>query len=365
MKQTNIYKLVPRLAAIFSFVLIFIACQKELSTEKGAFNGAAEGELIDSLGFCKNIAVNGKYIIDTPLNTSNYVTVNLNFTGPGKYKIYSDTVNGMWFLDSGFVVSAGQTAIKLKGKGTPILDKQTDFVVFFGNNLCSFSINVTNSTGGSGTGGGPTNTDYFPLTAGSYWLYDFIPDVATVDTFTVTVASQQVQVTGDPLIYSQFGTRLKDTFYFSKSSSTGDYYAFSTVDFDYTTIFDEYPTGSSFFFSYIFLKPNALVNDTWETAEYGKVGIKDPSTQVMQRGMSKARFTIVKKNTEQYTIGGKTYDNVINVKREILFKPDGGANFQVIIAGNSYYAKGYGLIDQVIGTGPALSVSLYRTPTIK
>jgi hypothetical protein len=36
-------------------------------------------------------------------------------------------------------------AIKLKGKGTPILAKQSDFAVFFGNNICAFSITPTGS----------------------------------------------------------------------------------------------------------------------------------------------------------------------------------------------------------------------------
>lgn len=357
MIQTTLRRLVPRAAVFMAVILAFMGCQKEFSIENGAFGGVAQGELVDSLGYCKNITVQGTYKVDTPLTTSNYVTVNVNFTSAGKYKIYTDTVNGMWFLDSGFVVSAGQTAVKLKGKGTPILAKQSDFAVFFGNNLCSFSITPTSGTGGGGTG--TPNTDYFPTTSGSNWVYQYSPKLANVDTFSVTAAATTVQVIGDPLVYSQFGTRLQDTFYFAKSS-TGDYYALSTVDFDYTLIFDSIPNN---FISYPFLKPNANVGDTWETAEWGKVRVDGTSTQ--ERGYAKAVFTIVTKNTVPYTIGGKTYDNVINVKREIMFKPDGGT-YRVLVSGNSYYAKGYGMIDQVIGVSPnTQAVSLYKTPTIK
>lgn len=363
MKQTNIHKFAPRLAAILSFVLLFAACQKELSIEKGAFNSAAEGELIDSLGYCKSITVEGKYMVDTTLNASNYVTVNLNFTSPGKYKVYSDTVNGIWFLDSGFVVSSGQTAIKLKGKGTPILDKQTDFAVFFGNNLCSFSITVTNSTGGS-SGGGSNSNEYFPMTQGSSWVYDYIPDLSfngtPVDTFTIRVGPGQVQVPGDPLAYSKFGTTApgNDTFYFAKSS-TGDYYALSTVDFDYTLIFEEIPNS---FISYPFLKPAAANNTTWTSADYGKVKVRI-SASATEEGYAKARFTVMDNNT-LHTVHGKTYTNVIQMKREILFKPDGGVE-RVLIAGYSYYAKGYGMIDQVLGSTPDLSIPLYKLPDIK
>jgi hypothetical protein len=360
MKQTNIHKFTPRLAAILSFVLLFAACQKEMSIEKGAFNGTAEGELIDSLGFCKNITVTGKYMVDTTLNASNYVTVNMNFTGPGKYKIFSDTVNGMWFLDSGFVVSAGQTAIKLKGKGTPILDKQTDFTVFFSNNLCSFSITVTNSTGGSS--GGPISTEYFPLTVGSKWVYDYVPDLQAnpvIDTIVVQVASGQVQRATDSVTYSKFANNLLDTFYFGKSPS-GNYYAYSTVDFDYTTIFEETP---GFYISYPFLKPNAPKNTTWSSGEYGKVKLRVSPT-VVEEGYARAQFTVMDKDFV-HTVHGHAYQNVIQMKREIFFRKDGTTTETSVLVGYSFYAKGYGLIDQTLGSGPDLATPVYRLPVIK
>jgi hypothetical protein len=366
MKQTNILKFAPRLAAILSFVLLFAACQKEMSVENGAFNGTAEGELIDSLGFCKNITVTGKYMVDTTLNASNYVTVNMNFTAPGKYKIYSDTVNGMWFLDSGFVVSAGQTAIKLKGKGTPILDKQTDFTVFFSNNLCSFSVTVTNSTGGS-SGGGTNSNEYFPLTVGSNWTYDLVPDQSgsggtTIDTFSVHVTPEQVQVPGG-LTYSVFASRLKDTLFFAKDGS-GDYYAYSSVDFDYLWLFEEYPSGAAGYISYPFLKPSAANGVFWYTPDYGKVKVRTSPTAT-ETGTARAKLTVIDKNTA-HTLHGKTYTDVIQMQREIFFKPDGtGTTERSLLKGYSYYAKGYGLIDQVLGAGPDLAMPVYKKPDIK
>jgi len=62
---------------------------------------------------------------------------------------------------------------------------------------------------------------------------------------------------------------------------------------------------------------------------------------------------------------GKQYSNVINVKREIQFLPDNGTSYQTIFSGNSFYAKGYGLIDQVFNTTPVQSLSLYGVPVIK
>lgn len=342
-----------RFSIILSVLFMFMACQKEYSVEKGGFGGAATGELVDSLGNCKSAEIKGTYKVDTPLNTStNYVNIKVNFTAQGKYKIYSDTVNGMWFIDSGFTVSTGAAVIKLKGYGTPILPKTSDFALIFNNNLCTFSVPVGGSggTGGGGTGTG-TNGDYFPTTSGSNFVYEYIPKLGSVDTFSVNVAVGLVTV--DTLSYAKFGTSLMDTFYFAKDATRGIYYALSTVDFDYTYLFDTVP---NFFITYPFLKENAAVADTWSSIEYGPVWTGGT------KGTAKAVFTVMAKNAS-YTVAGNTYTNVINMKREVMFKPDNG-NYSVLLSGNSYYAKGYGLIDQVF-PNISQSVSLYRAPIIR
>lgn len=348
-----------RISIIISLFCMFMACKKELSIENGGFGGTAQGELVDSLGNCKSSKVMGDYKVDTALTSSNYVLINVNFTAQGKYKIYTDTVNGMWFLDSGFAISTGANVIKLKGYGKPILPKTTSFTIYFNNNVCAFSVSVNGSAGGSGGGSGSgSGNDYFPTTVGSAWTYQYIPKLGNIDTFRVTVASGQI--IRDTLSYAQFSTSLLDTFYFAKDGK-GTYYALSSVDFDYTFLFDSIP---NFFISYPFLKESANVGDTWETNEYGTVKLISGTTT--EYGKAKAVFTVVSKNSTTYTIGGKTYSEVINMKREIKFMPNtNNAVYRTLLTGNSYYAKGYGLIDQVFVTTPAQSASLYRTPTIK
>lgn len=272
----------------------------------------------------------------------------------------------MWFLDSGFAVSTGANVIKLKGYGKPILPKTTTFTIYFNNNVCSFSVSVNGSavgSGGGGTSGSGSGGDYFPTTAGSSWTYQYIPKLGTIDTFKVTVA--QGQIVRDTLSYAQFATSLLDTFYFAKDGK-GTYYALSSVDFDYTFLFDSIP---NFFISYPFLKESALVGDTWESGEYGTVKYtytNQSGISVTEYGKAKAVFTVVSKNTSNYTIGGNSYSNVINMKREIKFLPNTtNAVYRVLLTGNSYYAKNYGLIDQVFVTTPVQSASLYRAPTIK
>lgn len=346
---------------ILAFLCMFSACKKEFSIENGGFSGTAQGELVDSLGNCKSSVISGTYSVDTPLvTTTNYASINVNFTSQGKYKIFTDTVNGMWFLDSGFAVSTGAAVIKLKGYGKPILPKTTTFTIYFNNNVCSFNVSVNGSTTGGGSGGGGgtgnsgtgTNGDYFPTTSGSTWTYQYIPKLGNIDTFKVSVPVGLYTI--DSLSYARFGTSLLDTFYFAKDGK-GTYYAYSTPDFDYTFIFDTIPT---YFMAYPFLKESANVADTWETPTYGPVWTN------ATKGMSKAVFTIMSKNAP-YTVGGKAYSNVITVKRDVMFQPNGSTTWQTLLSGNSYYAKDYGLIDQVFATSPSQSVSIVRTPTIR
>ena len=132
----------------------------------------------------------------------------------------------------------------------------------------------------------------------------------------------------------------------------------------YTFLFESKPNK---FISYPVLKEKAAVADTWQTADYGTVKFisGSGSSTTTEYGDAKAVFTIMTKNTVAYTIGFKTYSNVINVKRDIMFRPTNGS-YRLLLSGNSYYARDYGLIDQVIGSSPGQqSVSLFQTPTIK
>ena len=339
----------------FSFLLagfLLVSCEKEYSLENEGFSMTALGSLVDSLGNCKQITVSGTYKVDVPLTTSNNLGANVNFIKTGKYKISSDTVNGMWFQDSGFVLNTGAVKVSVKGYGKPLLPKTSVFTLRFNGTSCSFLVTASGSGGGGGGGG----DDYFPTSKASNWTYKYEPKIGSLDTFRVTVAEETFTI--DSLEYFQFARSTEDTFYFAKNSSIGNYYALSTIDFDYVFLFDSVP---SYFITYPFLKERAAVNESWETQEYGIV--KLITGGVEELGVTKAIFTILSKNTVPYTIGGNTYQNVIAVKREIQFKS--GVTFRTVTSGISYYAKGYGLIDQVIGVVPnSLSIPITRQPTI-
>lgn len=328
---------------LLTAVFFFWACQKEVSKEGTGLGGTARGSLTDSSGSCKDANVKGDYVIDQSLTDSNYVIIKVNFTLQGKYKIYTDTVNGMWFIDSGFALTTGLATVKLKGHGKPILPNRADFVLTFNSSFCAFSV-ISSTTGGSSGSG--SSSDYFPNTLYSNWTYEYLPKLGTLDTFRVTVTNQTVLF--DNKVFKQFDINpLNEAYYFSKDNS-GNYYALSTTDFDYLFIFDSIPNT---FISYPFLKDNVAVATTWESAEYGKVKFGS------EIGVSKAVFTIMGKGVS-HTVLGTTYSDVISVKREIRFKPDGGS-YRSLIEGTAYYAKGVGLIDQVVPAA-GQSVSMKR-----
>lgn len=314
-----------------TILLVFIGCQKEYSIENLNRHGNAQGTLTDTLGECKSATIIGNYHMDSTLTSLNYVLVNVNFTSTGKYRISTDTVNGMWFIDSGYALLTGPAVIKLKGYGTPILPISTTFIVSFNNEHCAFTISKGLAE------------DYLPTTTGSFWDFQYLPGLiggggVPLVNFKVTVAPDAYSYNGK--VYYQYGTSLQDTFYFAKDR--GIYYEFGTPDFDYTGIFDE--VGS--FFEYPYLNENLPVGGSWESplcaVTFGQF-LGNPS----KLGRAKIKFTILTKG-QNYSIAGKTVPNTITVKREIYFQEDGTIGFTLILDGTVAYARGIGMIDQNI-----------------
>jgi hypothetical protein len=126
-------------------IFIFTACAKEFSFETGSLDGRATGSLKNLGGDCQDITINGQYIKDSTLRDSSYVTVQVNFTTPGLYNIYTDTANGFSFRDSGYMVATGLQSVKLKAVGQPVVSQPTNFTVFLDTSYCMFTVNVTNT----------------------------------------------------------------------------------------------------------------------------------------------------------------------------------------------------------------------------
>jgi len=142
---------------------LFFSCQKEYSFEKGATISIAKGTLKDSVGNCLPDSVHGTFYNGvTPGSDTAYVEIQVDVDSTGNYSIYTDLQNGFMFADSGYFSTTGINTIKLKPLGTPILNIPTTFTVAFDTTVCSFTINVQDSTGtglGGGTGGGTDSTN--------------------------------------------------------------------------------------------------------------------------------------------------------------------------------------------------------------
>jgi hypothetical protein len=304
-----------KIVFILFVAMLWAACAKETSYESGSnINGTSVGTLKDSLGNCQNIIIKGNYKVDTALTDSNYVLVQVNVTTPGKYKIFTDTINGFWFFDSGYT-TAGTQLIRLKGYGKPLLPLVANFVVSYNNSFCTFSISTT-------TVSTLVYRDYFPTTIGSNWAYDVtgLPDTLHID------ATSNNQTFGGNvfrtfLAYQSSPTVPDDTSYFRKSG--GSYYQYNAPD----------PFGSNYM-EYIILKDDQPVGAQWDS----------PTVPTSFPGATDFRlhFTILAKNTS-LTVNNINFDSVIRVQYNYQYKVLG--SFQNIGSpGDSYFAKNVGLI---------------------
>ena len=153
---------------LFSYLVIIccisflFSCNKEFSVETGALT-QAEGSLWDSTGSCLPETVHGTFYNGVQAGSDTaYVAVDVNVTQTGSYSITSDMQNGFQFFDSGFFSQTGINTIHLKSLGTAILPTPTTFTINFDSTICSFTVNVQDSTGsgqgGDSTGGNPDST---------------------------------------------------------------------------------------------------------------------------------------------------------------------------------------------------------------
>jgi hypothetical protein len=146
-------KLFRYLAATVLATGLLFACQRELSFE-GA-NGVSQGTLkADASGNCLPSTVYGMYKVDSTLNNTHYIEVQVNADFTGTYDIKSDTVNGYSFRGTGTVANPGLNTVRLFGNGKPVAAGINTFIVRYGTSICAIGVTVT----GPGAGGLATFT---------------------------------------------------------------------------------------------------------------------------------------------------------------------------------------------------------------
>jgi len=144
--------------------VIFMACQKEVSFEKGNSTASVGSLSVDGSGNCLGAVVSGVYYKDTAIKASNYVDISVQVDTAGTYSISSDTVNGYYFKATGTFTATGAQVIRLIGGGKPLAVGTNIFTVSYNGTFCDFTVTVTAPSGGSSaftvncTGATPTGT---------------------------------------------------------------------------------------------------------------------------------------------------------------------------------------------------------------
>lgn len=339
---------------------LLAACSKELSTEGPGFGGLATGSLLDSSSICKAATIKGQYKELESLTDSNYVLVSVNFTTQGKYTIFTDTVNGIWFRDSGFAFVQGANTIKLKGNGSPILPGTFTFQVNFGNSTCFFDI----TTIGAVNNGSSTN-DYLPITANGYINYELTPAFPAVGgslipEFRSTISSglypQMYQSATQN--YTRYTTNIGDQVFLRKDGA-GKYFQYGTPEFDYLYIYDTIVNNLKMDFTYLDESKNP--GQFFDTDSL-YVGANINGT--LQYGWAKLRITTLYKG-RQMALLGTLYTDIITVKRELFLKLDGATTYSPLnLQAELSYAKGIGLVDQRVYESTASGTTV-QSITIK
>ncbi len=305
---------------ILAITLGMLSCQKDLSVEDyepGRFptptptSYFAKGSLQDNSGNNLSVVVNGSYTLGEVLTTSNTITVTVDITTAGKYKIHTDTVNGCWFsMDSVVASNTGIQTVTLQGYGRPLTTDTVTFKLHFLNSVSSFAL--------------ITGEDYLPLTAGTYWTYDTGVNPGLKDTVRYTVTNQSQIINN--LKYILTTSTNKDTEYYRKDT-LGQYDRYFNQLSSYGLVFD-----------YKILDETLPTQTPWATPNQTVYNVPTFGTITVY-----LQCQIIDKNITYPNKQGNTFTNVIHVQ-ETLYIP-GTPPYAPFINFDAYYAKGIGLVE--------------------
>ncbi len=196
-------KLLSAIALLLLSAIFFVSCQKELNWDLSA---QSQGTLkADSTtNECLPIVVQGTYIVDSALGSTNYIDVQVDVTTVGIYQIQSDTINGVSFYGAGTFGNTGINTVRLMGSGTPTASGLTTFIISYINNnsTCTVDVEVlpasTNPNAVFIFGGAGTTCTGFTL-AGSYMQSLPLTSGNTVS-LNVSVTSGGVYTLATPVV---------------------------------------------------------------------------------------------------------------------------------------------------------------------
>lgn len=136
----------PFTSGIHNFVVSYdgTACDIQVTTLPSGAGGPAVFTL-ETTGTspvnCSGATAAGNYILNTPLNSSNTVTLSVNVTTIGTYTITSTLTNGMTFSKTDVFLATGVQNVTLIGSGTPSGTAGPVTVpVTVGSTTCNFQV---------------------------------------------------------------------------------------------------------------------------------------------------------------------------------------------------------------------------------
>ncbi|MES2890463.1 MAG: hypothetical protein V4725_00575 [Bacteroidota bacterium] len=89
---------------------------------------------------CTGATPTGDYVVGTPLDATNTVTLNVNVTTIGTYTVSTPPLNGITFSASGNFTATGLQTITLTGSGTPTAAGD---LIYAPPGGCSFTVTIT------------------------------------------------------------------------------------------------------------------------------------------------------------------------------------------------------------------------------
>jgi hypothetical protein len=284
---------------------------------------AAVFSLDGAPGACMNDSLFGSYINGIVLDSNSKIKIEINVISAGAYSINTNTVNGYGFSTSGTFLQTGAQSIFLTAKGTPINAKTDAFTVNTGISSCSFNVNVLTPLIVSGS-------DYFPLSANSYWTYDDLVNIG--DTIKETIIDS-TNINNNFYKIMQEDVAFGGPYQYFYRKSGLDYFEYSAPN-KYTTFFQY---KKPVYADIPFLKENLNTNSSWQSPEYIDT-TTDGSIIYL-----KYEFSCLNNNAT-VTVNGKAFANVYEIKLLPKIKTSGGDYAYTNEQYNFYYAKGIGLI---------------------
>jgi len=319
---------------------LFASCGKEYSYEGGPplppadTIKTAQGYLGGAPNACTPVTIYGTYEKGFAFDSAQHIKVQATITHAGSYTVYTNTVNGIYFKDSGTIAANGTYMLNLKAYGTPIQSGNFVFTVRLNNSACTFTLQVSEAKVSGG--------DYFPDTPGSWWKYLSIDNTTPMGwnctnfkrTYNGHVYSVFTRTIDNPLA----GSRI-DTAFFRKEN--GNYIEYGNskgliglFTFAFSVLYQNREI--------VFLKDYLPVGGAWNSDT-----LHIQSTDPVVDYLIFQRFEIVAKDVSLNTINGLSFYPVITVKVSMYRNNLDGQGFQQ--GGDLYYfsyAKNIGYIQR-------------------